>query len=400
VLDSEVACTLVAMGFVELLALLATLSGFGVDENPNAPSAADVLATAPARADYMMHVDFVSIVPNNYDRIAKLPEHPSLAKDEEARSAMKMIVGQIEAGRSFAKASIGLDPITDITSATLWFAIPDAGKEQVLVVVRGKIPNDLVDMIAGTAGMKIEKVQGISAAVPEPGMMIAVSPRGELLAGSAAWVAPRLAKGWKRKRNSAITRGAAPLLDAKPAIVLVSAPNKRALRKMASELTSDDERMALDLLSGHEILGVSVLHNGLEWTVQAREKSGYKRAVRASEGAIDLMRATHHGTRGLAQLALAVLPSFGGSDEIIDGLVRHQDEIMELVLATTGDGNFQVDVSKDERSRTVHVKALGKELSDVLPAAGLLPVVGGAAAWLMMGGGAKSTAPQAVPAMP
>lgn len=382
------------MGFLELLALLTALSGFGVDENPNAPTATDVLATAPARADFMLHVDFAAVVPNNYARLAQLPNHESLAKEPSARENLRAVIEQIEAGRGMLRGMLGIDPITDITSATMWINLPEAGKQNVLLVVRGNLSSGLLETAAGAAGAPTKKIGDAIAIEPEPGMLVAVSPRGELLAGTTAWVTPRLKKSWKRERASALTRGAATLLDAKPAFAAISAPSKRLVRQLSKELTADDDAFARDVFTGHTFFGLAVLHNGLEWTVTAREQSGYRRALRASEGVLDVMRSMHQGSRGVVRLALAALPSFAGADEALATITRYEDEILQLVLDNTGDGRFEATVDKDPAKRTVRVKAWGKDLKQVLPVAGLLPLLGGGAAFFLLssGGGALPAA--------
>jgi hypothetical protein len=372
------------MGFAELLALLMTLAGFGVDQNPNAPTGKQVLHYAPARADYMLHVDLVGVVPNNYDLLTKLPDHPTVKKEAKARDAIAQLVGQAEAGRSMIKGMIGLDPITDITSVTAWINVPDAGDPNVLVVVRGNIPADLIDNIAGASGMPTTEVKGVATLSPEPEMLCAVGPRGEVLFGTKAWVEPRLSKSWKRERAGAIAKGAEALLDKKPTVLLASGPSKRWVRKVSRELANEPEAALLvDLATGHSFLAVSILHNGVEWTTTARTKSGYARAVRASDGAVELMRSFHHASRGVARVLLAAIPSYKGTNEVVDAIVAHADEIMKLVENTTGDGTFKVERDASAGKRTVHITATGDDLSDVLPAAGVVPVLGAAGFFLV-----------------
>ncbi len=394
------------MGFVELLALLMTLAGFGVDENTNAPSANEVLSHAPHRADYMVHVDLVGIVPNNYKILTELPNHSSLKNERAARAAVKELVAQAEMVRGMVQGAVGLDPVTDITSVTIWLNVPDAGDPNMLMVVRGNIPNDLIEKIGNASGMPVKKVHKRPTMSPDPKVLIGVGPGGELLVGSPSWVKPRLKKGWKRKGTSALVKGAAPLLDNKPAVLLASAPTKRWIRRAKRELANEPEAaLALDLAIGHKFLGISFKHDGLEWTAVSRTKSGHARAVRASEGALDMMRAFHHGTRGMARLLLAGVPSYAGLDEAAKAIADNADQLIDLVVATTGDGNFKVNFKNDAKKRTVHVSASGKELSDVLPAAGMLPFLGAAGAFLVLGGadaGPQATMPASVakPAKP
>lgn len=374
------------MGLLELLALLSALSGFGVDENPAAPSAADVLASAPAHADYMVHIDLGAVLPNNYARLARLPENDALAKEPRAREELRAVLEQIEGGRGMLRGLLGMDPITDLHSATLWISVPDAGEPELLLVVRGKLARELLEQAASAAGVATRKVGGSVAIEPEPGILVAISPRGELLAGTARWVEPRLKRRWQRKRAAAMARYLTPLLDSKPAFVVASAPGKRLVRRLTRELAADDDALVRDLVTGHRFFGLAVLHDGLEWAVIAREQRGYERALRASEGALDLMRSLHQSARGAVRIALAALPSHADAEGgIVAAITRYEDEILDLVLANTGDGRFEATVDKAPRARRVHVVARGKDLKEVLPVAALLPLVGGGVAFYLLG---------------
>jgi hypothetical protein len=389
------------MGPAEILALLMTLAGFGVDENPNAPSADDVLSMAPARAEYMLHLDLVGVVPNNYRRLIALPDHPSVAKQPDAKLALKQLVDQAEMVRGMVRGATGLDPVTDITSITAWVQVPDAGDPNILMVVRGNIPNDLVARIASADGVPTSEVAGRTVMSPDADTMVGMSASGVLLAGSKTLVQPRLAAKFKRERNSAIETHAKPLLQG-ATFVAASVPSKRWVRRLESELGSDEDTALLtDLATGHEFLGIAVRHDGVDWTAVARTKTGHRRARRASEGVIDAMRAMHHGSRGLARLFLAAAPSYAGFEPVAEAIAKHQDDIMKLVEATTGDGNFEATVDEDAARRTVRVRARGKSLSDVMPAAGLLPIAGGAAAFFLISRGeAEAMPPTAVEAVP
>jgi hypothetical protein len=98
------------------------------------------------------------------------------------------------------------------------------------------------------------------------------------------------------------------------------------------------------------------------------------------------MRASHFAFRGVARVVMAGLPSYAGQGPEIDAILRHQDQLMKVVDSVTGDGAFKVDFQKQPRKRTVTVKATGKNLRDVISVAGVLPVMGAGAYWLMRGG--------------
>ncbi len=380
---------------MEVLGLLLSLAGFGVDANPQAPSADEVLATAPPRADYVAHADLVTFVPNNVKVLLDLPKHPALADNKELRTQLETMLAQAQGARAMASGMLGMDPIDDLTSVTMWLSVPDTGDPLVLVVARGVFPADIITRIGNPMGAPVVKVSGVDAiSSPDGDAMIALSPRGELLLGTPAWVKPRLAKSYKRRKTSALIKGAGPMLDRKPAMLFASAPSKRAVRAIERELPGEDEQIAVDLATGHAFLGVGVHHDGVAWTAVARTKSGYSRALRSSEGALDLMRAFHHGTRGVTRVVLAALPSFAGSNEVVDAILAHADDIEALVMGATGDGSFEVEWVKNPKTRTVGVVATGKDLSDVFPAAALLPVLGGAGAWLALSARADASEPE------
>jgi len=126
----------------------------------------------------------------------------------------------------------------------------------------------------------------------------------------------------------------------------------------------------------------------VSWSWDATSKDGYERAVMASEGVLDLFRSGHFAARGFARVALSALRSYAGQEPAIDMILRHQDELMKLVTSVTGDGKFRVDFKRQPGKRSITVKATGQKLSDVLPVAGVMPLVG-AGMWLALSGGSQ-----------
>jgi hypothetical protein len=115
----------------------------------------------------------------------------------------------------------------------------------------------------------------------------------------------------------------------------------------------------------------------------------------ASKGAIDLMRAAHLAPRGMAQVAVAALPSYAKMSKEIDAVIASKDKLMEAVWDLTGDGKFTAKVKLD--GNLVTTTATGKKFSDVVPASF---VAGLGAIGFLAGVRSKSEAPASMHAVP
>src|SRR6185369_7705049 len=104
-----------------------------------------------------------------------------------------------------------------------------------------------------------------------------------------------------------------------------------------------------------------------------REKKHLARVALAVDGAIELLRAAHLAPRGLVELAAASLDSYAGESSDVDALIARQDDLVRVVDENTGDGAFDAKVDTDKKKRTITVKLTGKTLSDVVPAAVVIP---------------------------
>ena len=367
------------IGFIELITILVTMSGFGVSQNPNAPSPDEVMKYAPAKADLMVHVDLQAVLPGNYKVLTTMANHELLKKQPDLRRQVQEELGQLEQGLLLVKGFTGIDLINDVHSATAWLAMTKAGPPEGILVVRGNFPADLIDRLAQPAGTSVTKVAGVSTiASPDGKAMVAVIDR-TIVAGTPRWVRERLAKKWRAPRVAAgsLNARASAFLATKPFIAFVSAPSPLAQKRIVRELSDagDAKNAGVDLLTGHQQAGFAIAHDGVTWVWQARDAAGLQHAAMASEGLIELFRASHLATRGLARVLIASLHSYAGKDPDIDALLRQEDKLIEFAVQVSGDGNFRADVRKDAKSRTVTVDAHGKKLSDVLPVGGLLPLI-------------------------
>ncbi len=353
-----------------------SLSGFGIDANPNAPSGNEVVGYAPDRADFMVHLDLEAVAPKNYDALKRLSKSNELRILPDVQRELKSLVGQIEMGLGMARGAIGIDPIRDVKSVTAWVRFPARGQPKFMVRVRGRFPADLIDKVAASAGrMKTVKVRGRTAILKDD-IMLASAPDGSLLFGTPALVRRRAERGPRRGRRGAHAR-AARVLDARPFFAITSAPSKVAIARIGREMSGSADNALADLISGHRFAAVSLSHNGVRWVYNAYTGKGAQRAEVASKGLLQLMRASHYAGRGLANLFFASIDSYRGKDRELDTIIKVKRDLLKLVDEFTGDGKFVENVRYDRRSKTVTVTATGRSLSDVMPLVGLAPLAAG-----------------------
>ncbi len=374
------------MGAAELIVILLSLSGFGVQANPNAPSAQELARYAPDSPDVMIHLDAQAVLPGNWKYLQSLAEKPEFQGSPALKGAITGTVDMAKAGLDMVKAQIGFDPIQDLHSVTAFASYAEKGDPMFLCVARGSFPADIVDKVSKMGPHpkdSWETVDGVKVLVDHDGKVAAArAADGTLLFGSKAWVKERVAKKWKGKavkKGSLLDRGGA-WIDAKPFFLVASAPSARARGFFAKEMGKDTEAAAvLELMTGHDFMAVAMAHDGVSWTYRARDVQGFESAALASDGVIELMRASHHVTRGLAELVLAGLGAYAKFDKNIAEVVKRRADILQVVFSLSGDGNFQASVDASAADKTVTVKATGKTLSEVLPAGGFfIPAAAGA----------------------
>lgn len=384
------------MGFAEIVLLLLSLTGFGAQENPNAPSAQEVMKYAPAEADVMLYLDAEAVLPGNWKFLTSLRDDRVVKGVPDLHRAVGTAIAAAEGFRQIAAAQYGFDPVTDVKSVAAWIAVKPEDSP-LLVVVRGKFPPDLVERVAKDLDAPLETVNGraLMKMPDDDDNALSTTDDGSLVFGAVGLVRERTAKAWKPKKAKKATLAAhvGPTIDAKPFFFLASSPTPATVKLIEKELRGEEElAVVLDLLTGHEFGSASLYWNGLGWTFRARTAAGYERAIGASEGAIALIRAAHLMTRGLAQLALAAVDSYAGADPIVAEIMKHKAELMRLVEQWSGDGMFAAAVDKKKGERTVTVTATGAKLTDVLPLGGL--AIPGAALWLFVSSSGQYEPPE------
>jgi len=379
------------MQFAQIFSFLMALSGFGIDQNPKAATADQVLEHSVDDADLIVHLDVAAIAPRNFKALTDLPNDPSVKANKDLLAMTKQIVAEANQGRAMVKSTIGFDPVSDLTSITM-FAKFKAGsdKPDVLVEVRGTIPSTILDNIGKATGAKPDK-NGI--ALPDPAYYLGIAKNGSLLVGTTAWVKARIADNWKapaRAANSKMAKVAA-ILDEKPFLAYAIMPSP-GLLKMAEK---EHGKNAFTAMLGDMDVAVGALRaDGLVWASYSKSSKGYDRAAMAADGAIDLMRAFQIAPRGLAKIFVAYVDVYAGQSKEIDELIKHKDDVLKIVDQYSGDGQFKAQIDKDPKAKSVVVHAIGKKLSDVLPLGLVIPLgVTGA----LVAGRAKADMP-AVPA--
>lgn len=382
-------------GFVKLLTVLLSLSNIGVEPNPAAPSSAEVLRYAPAKPDAMAYVDFGAFVPNNYAALKSLPNNPQIKRDKHARAAADQLVKTIDSGLAMVKNMVGFDPVTDVKWASAWMTYPAKGDPELLAIARANVPADFLQRLAKLSGSKVDSLANGQMMAGPDGEVIGLTKDGYLLFGDGRLVKARVQKAW---RPRARFRYLPKMLDDKPFLVVASAPSRTATRRFSKEISDPDAVFLRDLATGHKFAAVALAHDGVSWTWIARTGHGYRHAKMFSEGLIDLLRAGHLTTRGLVKTVMPILASLDKVQPELAMITKYEKQIIAGVDSMVGDGQFKVKFDADPRRRTLSVHAWDKELSRVLPMAGVIPVMAGAGAFFALARSGAQSYPAQKPA--
>ena len=360
--------------FLQVINFLLAMAGFGVAPNPNAPTADAALTYALPDADIVVHLDALSVVPNNFKVLKALPDMPEIKASPELRTAARQIVTDIDGGRALIKGMVGIDLATDVNDVTAFVqlgAVVD--RPNVLAAIHGKFN---LASIASIAKMAQKQTTAGGAMVEiDSRVAVALTKSGVLLVGTPALVTPRLADTWKatpRAGNTLLSQ-AADVIDSKPfAAVMVSiAPAKRKeLTKMAGD------NFVSDVINRHKFMAFGLHADGVSWVWADATRAGADRMAMMSEGLIEVMRATQVAPRGVGKILLGALESYRGTSKEIDQIIAAKGKIAAAIAAYTGDGQFKVNQVVDPKNFRVTVRATGKSLSEVLPIALMGPAIG------------------------
>lgn len=370
-----------SFGFIEVITLLLGMAGFGVQQNPKAPTADQALQYALPDADVVVHVDAMAVVPGNYKVLKALPDQAQIKASPELAKAVRRAIGEIEGARGLARTATGIDLVSDISDATVFFRFVPKQDPQFVATVHGKFTPVTLDKIGKASGGAVTKVGGgamVDTGSNDPA--IGLTRDGVLIVGTSSLVRDRVGDAWKaptRAPGSGLAH-AADTINARPlfAVVLTMSPAARA----EVQRNLGGKNFLTDVVQRHKLLSMSVFHDGVGWSWIDSTRAGLDAMALSSEGLLELMKATHIAPRGIAKIALGALDSYKGTDKRIDDLIRRKKDLMTILETYTGDGNFATKIDKDTKALRLTVRATGKSLSEVLPAGFVVPGI----AWGML----------------
>ena len=395
------------VGFVEVITLLLGLAGFGLTPNPKAATADQALHYAIPDADVVVHVDIASIVPNNYKLLLALPSQPAIKASPDLVKAVQMVINEAEGGRKIVKSSTGIDVTTDVNDATLFLKYAGQKKEPDWIgTSRGKYSVKVLDSIAALTKQKVQQVGG-GALIEMPGKdgpAIGITKDSVLIGGTPKLVRDRLADTWKAPARAANTTmgWAQDAINAKPVFSIVVSLSQAARKDLAAEM-GPKKNFVADIAQRHRVWTFSLFTDGIGWTWIDRDKAGMEQMAMMSEGAIEVLRASHIAPRGIAKILLGAIESYRGADKRLDEVIRRKADLMKIVESYTGDGSFKATVNRDPAKNRVDVRATGKTLSEVVPAGFVVPAMAVAFFGVRDGGSVKQptmTTPAPPPAAP
>jgi hypothetical protein len=362
-------------GFAEAISLLFALGGLGVDANPKAPTADVVLEHQLEDADLVVHFDAAAVIPRNYKVLTGLSSDASVQASPALRDMARKLTTDVEGMRGMAKGMLGVDPTTDISSLTVFLKFKPAGEPDGLLVVRGKLPGDLVKKVAAMTGGKIESIDGRDAVSVADDALLGIAKNGNVIIGTATLARPRLANAWRAPaRNKAAPIGRyAQILDGKPFFATMLRPSAPMLAEMTKDFSPSEKNVASDLLRGLEVSTFALYHDGMGWSWADKTDAGARRIKQVSDGGVELLRAAQIAPRGMANIAAAAIDSYAGQSKEIDVLIKRKAELLALVSDFSGDGKFKAVVTHN--GRQVSARLSGKKLSDVVPVAFLAPMI-------------------------
>ncbi|MCE9579814.1 MAG: hypothetical protein K8W52_42245 [Deltaproteobacteria bacterium] len=380
-------------GISQIFSLLLALTGFGVDANPKAPAPDVVLAHAVDDADLVMAVDVAAVAPRNMKALMDLPQHPMIKGNPDLAKMVKQVVTEATGARQMVKGMVGIDVVTDISSFVVYIRANPGHDPDGFVEVRGTLPADLIAKISKLTGAPVEMIDGRGGIAMDTKAYLGIAADGALLVGTPGLVKPRLANTWKapaRPAGSSLAR-IATLLAEKPFVTVALHPSAGMI---ADATAKGGDNFGVDLLKDADFLGAALRSDGITWSHVMKSKAGFERVGMMMEGVIELMRAAQIAPRGLAKIVVASLDSYAGKNRDLDDLIKHKADILKVVDAFSGDGQFKVAFDRDAKARSVVVHATGKSLSEVLP--GVIVPLGMVGALVFSGSRMKAPA-QAYP---
>jgi len=366
-------------GIVELIALLLSLAGFGLQANPKAPTADAALEYAMSDADLVMHFDALAVVPGNYKALTSLPEQAQIKASPDLQKMVRQVINEIEGARGLAKSATGIDVTTDVYDGTVFVQFPQGGRgdPQVVASVHGKFSTATIDKIAGMVRKPVTKVGAGAMVEPDRDVAVGVTKSGVLIAGTPTLVKDRVNDTWKAPARAAGSNlaYAAEVLATKPIYTVVAtlSPNARSLveRELGTKVN-----LVTDLVKRHKVFAFSAYQNGIGWTWIDTKAGGVDQMEMMSNGVVELLRAAQVAPRGISKILIGGLESYRGTDKRIDEILKNKAALFKIVESFTGDGQFKAQVTKTAKTNRLDVRLTGKTFSEVVPFSLALPAVG------------------------
>ncbi len=386
---------IMGMGFLEMfLVALMGLGGFGVQPNPKAPKAAEVLRYAPGSADVFAFLDVQAILPGTLKILQAAPEHELAGIFPEAREGLRALPQKVEELRSMMRSKLGFDPVADLRWVAVWVRV-DEESPSFLVAVAGA-PADVVERVAQQGGGQVTRVNGHPFFHREGKRSALGAPaRDVVLVGTPAWVKARLAGSWRpaspsKRTVAALSKGAAAALVYRPGVKL--------LHDIVEELHHDDERVGRALLTGAEEASLTLTAKGLRWSIKTRTEEGYHLAELVSDGLVDVLRAGQPLSRAAVRWGVAALAALPPDLPQRDAVLAHRETLTKFLLGLTGDGKIQLQRKAHPKHRTIAVSATAGHLREVIPMLALGIAAGaGAGFWFLVGSPSPPPPPAKAP---
>lgn len=364
-------------GIIEVIALLLGLSGFGLQNNPKAPTPDAVLDYAMPDPDVAAHFDAASVIPGNYKVLTQLADQPGIKQSPELVKLVRQMVNEVEGARGLAKTMSGIDFATDISDATVFLRfVPGAKNPEMVMEVHGKFSVATLDKVSKMTGKTPMKIGGgtlVETGSDSPA--IALTKTGVMLVGQGALLKDRLSDQWKAPSHAAGTSlGYFADIIANHPVFAVSLTLSAAARK---EVTSkfDQPNFMTDVIARHKVAAFAVFHDGIGFTWVDSTKQGLDDMGQTLDGVVDILRAAQIAPRGVAKIFMGALDSYK-ADKRVAELIRHKADLMKIIETYSGDGSFKVQRDVDPKNLKLNVRLSGKTLSEVVPLGMVAPLAG------------------------
>src|SRR5450432_549465 len=289
-----------SFGIVELISLLLSLGGFGLQANPKPPTVDASLEYGLVDADLVAHFDAASVIPGNFKALLDLPNQPTVKASPELLKLTKELINEVDGPRQFAKGLIGFDPVTDITDVTAFAQIVPHAEPTFVVVAHGKFTAGMLDKIAKYTNKPVSKVGGVSMLELGKGNSVALTKSNVMLVGSTALVQERAADAWKAPSHAAGTNlgQAADMIGGH----LVFGVSMTVSQTVRAEVLKEhpDQNFMTDLIKRGKGSTFAIYHDGIGWSFNDSTAAGLDQMAALSDGVIDVLRAAQIAPRGFA----------------------------------------------------------------------------------------------------